>query len=159
MELPVGVFVPPSDTVVIPTNTLGVMGAGLALDAAKRIPGLELAYKRACRQGEIAPGILFVYRQTGGQTIICLPTKRHFRDMSHLEDVEAGIRKLASCPDLGRIAVPKLGCGLGGLSWSQVRPLLYQHLGDRRDHTLICIGATRPPVDRYDPLPSSSSIW
>jgi O-acetyl-ADP-ribose deacetylase (regulator of RNase III) len=28
------------------------------------------------------------------------------------------------------VALPKLGCGLGGLDWNTVRPLIEQALGD-----------------------------
>jgi O-acetyl-ADP-ribose deacetylase (regulator of RNase III) len=57
--------------------------------------------------------------------IINFPTKRHWRGKSRLSDIEAGLRALvAEVERLGirSIAVPPLGCGLGGLDWADVRP-------------------------------------
>jgi O-acetyl-ADP-ribose deacetylase (regulator of RNase III) len=64
-------------------------------------------------------------RATNPRWVINFPTKRHFRDRSLLEDIDTGLAALLA--DLRRlaitsIAVPPLGCGLGGLSWSDVRP-------------------------------------
>lgn len=58
------------------------------------------------------------------QFIINFPTKRHWRGASRLEDIESGLNGLASViRDYGitSIAIPPLGCGLGGLDWNVVR--------------------------------------
>lgn len=57
---------------------------------------------------------MFVY-----QPIINFPTKRHWRDPSQLEDIEAGLIDLAATLtvlNIHSVAIPQLGCGLGGLS-------------------------------------------
>lgn len=49
-----------------------------------------------------------------------------------LQDVEDGLKYLAgSYEQMGiqSIAMPALGCGLGGLKWSEVQPLIVKHLG------------------------------
>jgi O-acetyl-ADP-ribose deacetylase (regulator of RNase III) len=53
------------------------------------------------------------------------PTKRHWRGKSRIEDIDSGLAALvAEVERLGirSIAIPPLGCGLGGLEWSEVRP-------------------------------------
>ena len=57
--------------------------------------------------------------------IVNFPTKRHWRDASRMEDLVRGLESLAELVrtrDLRSIALPALGCGLGGLDWSEVRP-------------------------------------
>ena len=64
--------------------------------------------------------------------VVHFPTKRHWRDRSLRTDIDAGLRDLAvAIPHrrIASIAVPPLGCGLGGLSWTAVRPLVERHLG------------------------------
>lgn len=44
----------------------------------------------------------------------------------------AGLKHLASSygqMGIQSIAMPALGCGLGGLKWSEVQPLIVKHLG------------------------------
>jgi O-acetyl-ADP-ribose deacetylase (regulator of RNase III) len=118
------------DILVCPTNTVGVMGAGLALQFRQRFPGLDTAYNGACRRGEHDAMHPFVW-QHGGPIVVCLATKRHWRDPSRLEDVEACIRALAAWlagEPRHRVAVPPLGCGLGGLRFDDVFPILQRHL-------------------------------
>lgn len=64
---------------------------------------------------------------TGPRYIINFPTKKHWRDPSHLEYVTAGLSPLVDevrARGIRSIAVPPLGCGLGGLAWSDVEPLI-----------------------------------
>ena len=110
------------------------MGKGLALQFRNAIPGLYEAHRAAARAGMLAPGKLHLfYCSSKRKTIIGLPTKRDWRDPSRIEDVEAGLNALVdlvqSAPELKSIAVPPLGCGLGGLDWSVVRPLIERILG------------------------------
>jgi O-acetyl-ADP-ribose deacetylase (regulator of RNase III) len=59
--------------------------------------------------------------------VINFPTKRDWRANSRYEDIEAGLEALvADVRRLGitSIAVPPLGCGLGGLDWNRVRPMI-----------------------------------
>ncbi len=55
------------------------------------------------------------------------PTKWHWRNPGRLPIVEAGLEDLRDVidrEDVRLIAIPALGCGLGGLDWSDVRPLV-----------------------------------
>src|SRR6266404_4098954 len=57
--------------------------------------------------------------------IINFPTKRHWRNPSRMADIEAGLVDLVAQVrrlNIRSIAIPPLGCGNGGLSWSDVRP-------------------------------------
>jgi hypothetical protein len=139
---------------VIPTNTCvrrdgtAVMGAGIALQAARRHPDLprELgAFLRRQPPGAPAPAAHFpAYR------LSCLPTKTDWRLPSSLDLIERGLRQfLADLPSLpeaapGPIALPLLGCGLGQLHSSDVLPLLHRLLDDRFVLVLRSPASARP---------------
>jgi len=67
----------------------------------------------------------------GPQFVINFPTKDHWRSRSKLADIETGLDDLRDViVKLGitSVAVPPLGCGYGGLQWSDVQPLIEQAL-------------------------------
>jgi O-acetyl-ADP-ribose deacetylase (regulator of RNase III) len=114
------------DALVNTVNTEGVMGKGLALQFKKAFPDAFKSYDQACRDGEVQIGRMHVVRRLASpRFIINFPTKKHWRNPSKLEYIEAGLRDLATqVRELGirSIAVPPLGCGNGGLEWRVVRP-------------------------------------
>ena len=120
-------FAADAEALVNPVNCVGVMGRGLALAFRERFPDNFAAYAAACRRGAVVPGEMFV-GATGRERprlIVNFPTKRHWRDASRMEDLVRGLESLAELVrtrDLRSIALPALGCGLGGLDWSEVRP-------------------------------------
>ena len=99
----------------------------------RRFPANFKAYKAACDWGEVEPGRMFVFDtdELMPRYIINFPTKRHWRARSRLGDIEAGLSTLVAEIEQRRIrsiALPPLGCGLGGLEWSQVKPLIHAAL-------------------------------
>ena len=113
--------------IVNPVNCVGVMGAGLALAFRERHPNMYAEYQRACAAGDLRPGQIHTYEVRPGRWIINFPTKDHWRDPSQLEFIVAGLKALATFANkqrLGSIALPALGCGLGGLPISAVEPLI-----------------------------------
>jgi O-acetyl-ADP-ribose deacetylase (regulator of RNase III) len=128
---PGDLFASAAETLVCPTNTAGPMGAGLARGFAQRYPGLEGDYRAACDRGEVHPGQVWRWVGLFGQ-VVCLPTKRHWRDPARLGDVDRALGDLARRVgewQLGSLAVPALGCGEGRLAWWRVAPLLGRRLG------------------------------
>jgi O-acetyl-ADP-ribose deacetylase (regulator of RNase III) len=61
--------------------------------------------------------------------IINFPTKNHWRGSSKIEFIQEGLEDLIvqiKRLNIKSIAIPPLGCGNGGLSWAEVRPLIEQ---------------------------------
>ena len=119
---------------VNPVNCVGAMGRGLALQFKRAFPENFRAYAAACARGEVRPGRMFLF-ETGTPAnpryIVNFPTKRHWRARSQMEDIEAGLDALAELiheRDIGSVAVPPLGSGLGGLDWDGVRPRIEEAL-------------------------------
>jgi O-acetyl-ADP-ribose deacetylase (regulator of RNase III) len=122
------------EALVNSVNCVGFMGRGIALQFKKAWPENFKAYAAACRRQEVRPGKMFVF-ETGSLTnpryIINFPTKRHWRGKSRIEDIEAGLEALAEeirRRGIRSIALPPLGCGLGGLEWPEVRSRIEQAL-------------------------------
>ncbi|EQD26590.1 Appr-1-p processing domain protein, partial [mine drainage metagenome] len=81
--------------------------------------------------------------------IVNFPTKDHWRSPSRLSDIERGLDHfVAHAAEWGvrSVAMPPLGCGNGGLEWSEVGPLIYRKL-----HTLPI------DVEVYAPYATSKS--
>ena len=119
-----------AEALVNTVNCVGYMGKGIALQFKKAFPENFKAYERACRAKDVRPGKMLVF-ETGTmwnpKYIINFPTKRHWRGKSRLEDIEAGLKALVDevkKREIKSIAIPPLGCGLGGLDWNTVRPMI-----------------------------------
>lgn len=124
-----------AEALVNPVNCVGVAGKGLALAFRQRWPGAFKEYQLACQLGWLQPGRILPawFPGPGAQIVLHFPTKRHWRTPSRLEDIEAGLPVLATYLReyaVRSVAVPALGCGLGGLDWAAVRPLIEAALGD-----------------------------
>lgn len=113
-------------------NTVGVMGKGIAAQFKRLYPDNFAAYRAACERGALQIGDVLTFDRGAGvpRYILNVPTKRHWRARSRLEDVEAGLVALvAEARRLGvaSLAVPALGCGAGGLAWAEVLPRIEAH--------------------------------
>ncbi len=114
------------EAVVNAVNTQGVMGKGLALQFRERYPDNYQAYRQACQAGAVRPGRMLICTRDPSERpryIINFPTKRHWRNPSRMEDIESGLAALVAevrCLGIRSVAVPALGCGLGGLPWPGV---------------------------------------
>lgn len=103
-----------------------VMGGGCAREAAIRYPD-------APRQlGEyIARWGNHVYILVPG--LVAFPTKDEVYEPSTLERIRKSLDELVALTDIYEwrtVAIPRPGCGLGGLTWGEVLPLV-QDLDDR----------------------------
>lgn len=131
-----------ADAIIVPVNCVGVMGAGMALQCKLDYPIVFDAYKRECEKG-IDPGTLLAMFIGHQRHLILMPTKTHYRLPSTLEIVESSLKSLKCVVFENRfrsVAVPALGCGLGGLKWSDVRPLIVRYLDEIPDCTFYMYG-------------------
>ncbi len=116
------------DALVNPVNCRGIHGKGLALEFKKRWPGAVQNFTEECRLGQIEPG--FVWNEhVGGDPrfLLFFPTKDHWRDPSRLEYIQSGLEDLIEVVQelqITSVGIPALGCGLGGLDWKTVFPLI-----------------------------------
>lgn len=125
------IFESTAHALVNPVNCEGVMGNGLALSFKNRFPGLFEAYKNDLFMSTLGIGEPMIWK--GPRWVVNFATKESWRKPSKMEYIEWGLKSLRErLADWGvtSIALPRLGCGLGGLAWADVKPLVEKYLGD-----------------------------
>lgn len=134
-----------ADCLVNATNTRGVMGAGIAAQFRKRWPEMFADYRRAAaddRQLEVGQVHVWwnpapVEDPREPRVIFNLHTKddpsepsRYLYVIEGLQDLAALLELPGPYSELGTVAVPALGCGLGGLDWAISEMLIREILGE-----------------------------
>jgi O-acetyl-ADP-ribose deacetylase (regulator of RNase III) len=143
------IFESPAQVITNTVNTVGVMGKGLALEFKNRFPLMFEDYQEPCKKGTVQPGTPYLWENDEVQ-ILNFPTKREWQSHSLIEDIETGIKYLASHYaewGIHTLALPPLGCGLGGLKWENVRPLIEKYLGEITDLEVFVYEPTAAGVE------------
>lgn len=149
-----------TEAVVNTVNEVGVMGKGIALMFREAFPENSASYKAACKRGEVRVGTMLVTESRelhGPRLIINFPTKRHWRQPSRVEWVTDGLKDLVRViaeKNIRSIALPPLGCGNGGLEWTQVRREIESALGDLSDVDVVVY----EPTETYQNAPKRSGL-
>ncbi|MDE1819990.1 MAG: macro domain-containing protein [Euryarchaeota archaeon] len=121
------IFASRAQTLPNPVNCVGVMGAGLALEFKRRFHTMFQEYVLACREGALGPGHPYLWRHPTGPWVLRFPTKAHWKDPASLGAIQEGLSRIANDAEargITSLSLPALGCGLGGLAWADVRPLV-----------------------------------
>jgi O-acetyl-ADP-ribose deacetylase (regulator of RNase III) len=145
-----------TEALVNTVNTVGVMGKGIALQFKRAFPANFRAYRAACARGEVQLGRVWAF-DTGvigaRRYILNFPTKRHWRSDSRLADIATGLNSLVAVVDelgITSVAIPALGCGNGGLAWSEVRPLIEDACGRIPNVRAIVYPPEGAPLANHD---------
>jgi O-acetyl-ADP-ribose deacetylase (regulator of RNase III) len=141
-------FTTPAEAIINPVNCVGVCGKGLALEFKTRFPANFAVYRDYCDRKLMIQGKMLVTEilntssdRKGNQSqkfIVNFPSKRHWIQNSKLQDIFDGIEDLQRVVrelKLNSIALPAIGCGLGGLDWRKVEPIIRQKLDS--DHLTV----------------------
>ncbi|MDE0426417.1 MAG: DarT ssDNA thymidine ADP-ribosyltransferase family protein [Candidatus Poribacteria bacterium] len=136
-------------TLTISVNLQGVMGKGLASRAKYQFPDVYVAYQDVCRSKRVTATKPYLYKREGSldeeladhgselrtlnavKWFLLFATKRKWRENSRLEDIEGGldwVQRNFQKEGIESLAMPALGCGLGGLDWKDVGPLMCKSL-------------------------------
>jgi O-acetyl-ADP-ribose deacetylase (regulator of RNase III) len=126
------IFASTTDCIVNPVNCVGAMGAGLALAFRQRYPELFGWYLTCLANGSLAVGSP-VFCPDYVHYICLFPTKLHWRDPSTVDIIHQGLAGFvdsAAAKGITSATFPMLGCGLGGLQWAEVQPLMERYFAN-----------------------------
>jgi O-acetyl-ADP-ribose deacetylase (regulator of RNase III) len=136
-------------TLTVSVNVVGVMGKGLASRAKYQFPDMYVVYQDVCKNKALAMGKPYLYKReasldedladepfslpnlNANKWFLLFPTKSHWKEGSDAKGIETGLQWIvdhyqAEC--IQSIALPALGCGLGGLDWKDIGPLMCRYL-------------------------------
>jgi O-acetyl-ADP-ribose deacetylase (regulator of RNase III) len=150
-----------AEALVNTVNCVGVMGKGIALQFKKAFPDNNATYEKACRYDQLQPGKLLIF-PTGSMVnpkyIINFPTKRHWKGKSHYEYIETGLKALVDevrLQGIHSVAIPPLGCGLGGLDWNRVRLMIEKAFSSVSDVNILLYEPKGSPQAKDMPVHTS----
>jgi O-acetyl-ADP-ribose deacetylase (regulator of RNase III) len=113
--------------------------SGLALGLREKWPSMAKDFRHYAHQSHPKSGEIWMWGGTGGARIFNLMTQEgeHTHGSrpgkANLANVNHCLRRLRheiEKEGIKSLAMPALATGVGGLSWSDVKPLIVQHLGD-----------------------------
>lgn len=134
-ELKGNIFTTKSQTIVNTINCVGVMGAGIALEFRLREPLMYRRYVELCKNKQINPGVLWIFRSSE-RVVLNFPTKKDWKRPSKLEYLEMGLKKFVQNyrnKNITSIAFPVLGADKGGIDVCTSKRIMHDYLSDLAD--------------------------
>jgi O-acetyl-ADP-ribose deacetylase (regulator of RNase III) len=119
---------------------------GLALSLRKDYPAMVKDFRHYCQVNHPKPGELWVWAGAEGVRIVNLltqeaaPSKKGHPGKASTQSVSAALKKLRELieeENFESVALPRLATGVGGLDWTDVLPLMEQHLGDLKQPVYV----------------------
>ncbi|MDZ7880742.1 MAG: macro domain-containing protein [Saprospiraceae bacterium] len=107
-------------------NCIGAMGKGIAVQFKIKFPLMYKEYKSLCVSGGFNLGDVFAYNYGNGY-VFNLGTQTSWRTKAEIKAIEKSLKNMlffASEQDIKEIALPKIGAGLGGLQWFEVKNII-----------------------------------
>lgn len=124
---------------VNPTNSIGIMGAGLAKQFATQYPTVCNEYNIWSKRENSRNVLLFNHLKllpvriynTEDKKIVMFTTKVHWRNNSHVDYITKSFLSLKEqLKGDESIALPYVGAGLGGLSKEEVEKIIFEMMKD-----------------------------
>ncbi len=112
---------------------------GLALQLRERLPALYKDFRHFCQTQHPKSGGLWTWMSADSRYIVNLFTQDAAYDhgskpghasLSHVNHALHALRGFAQKEKISSLALPRLSCGINGLGWSDVKPLIEKQLGD-----------------------------
>ena len=120
---------------------------GLALALREHAPALYKDFRHYSQSTHPKPGTVWAWTGADGQYVISLFTQEGAEghhggkpgkaSVSNVRHSLKALRKFIDDEGIASIALPKLATGVGGLDWSEVEPLIVEHLGDLKIPVIV----------------------
>lgn len=115
------------DAIAHGVNCRGVMGAGIAKEFSERYPEMYEYYRDMCRGGHLDPGDGFLWKPPEGPKVYNLASQYHpgpAAKLRWLTEAFCWMLEDAETEKVKSIGLPRIGCGIGGLDWIEVRMII-----------------------------------
>ncbi len=122
-------------------NCAGAMGKGIAVSFKERWPRMYAEYRKRCQSGEFKLGGVFLW-QEAGFSVFNLGTQRTWRTKAEIWAIEESLTemlKIASANAIDHLAMPRIGAGLGGMLWEDVKALIVKLAGAGSLRISVCV--------------------
>ena len=112
---------------------------GLALQLRERMPAMYKDFRHYCKTRHPKSGGLWTWMSADGRFLVNLFTHEAAYDhgskpgrasVSNVNHSLHALRDFLKKEKADSVALPRLACGMTGLDWSEVKPLVERHLGD-----------------------------
>lgn len=112
---------------------------GLALQLRERLPALYKDFRHYCQTKHPKSGEAWSWMSADGRYIVNLfareaaygvGSKPGLAKLSHVNHSLHALRNFVQKEKVASLALPRLACGMTGLDWNEVKPLVEKQLGD-----------------------------
>lgn len=121
-------------------NMKGFMGSGIAVQFKKRWPDMYQEYKELCQSyPAYRPklGEVFFWQAEDGRRIANIFSQNDMGPNADFAAIFGGVYvALRATGKNGTLAIPRIGCGIGGQDWEKVKPMLKSLAGYWDDRNL-----------------------
>jgi O-acetyl-ADP-ribose deacetylase (regulator of RNase III) len=105
-------------------NIYGVMGSGIAVIVRKTFPKVFPPYAEACRMSTLAPGSMLPVKVTDDKWVLNLASQDKPGPHAKMEWLSSSVRasfEFVQKESIEGFAIPRIGAGIGGLKWEDVK--------------------------------------
>lgn len=112
---------------------------GLALQLRERMPAMYKDFRHYCQTKHPKSGELWTWMSADGRYLVNLFTqeaayahgsKPGDATLSNVNHTLHALRNFVQKEKVASLALPRLACGVSGLDWNDVKPLIEKQLGD-----------------------------
>lgn len=123
------VFMANADALAHGCNLQGVMGAGIAAEFKRRDPVMFERYAMKCRDKSLQLGMAWHWIGANDKRVFNLMTQIEPGANASLAAIDVALANmLRECKHykVKSVAMPRIGCGIGGLNWDDVKRVLVE---------------------------------
>lgn len=127
----------------------GAMGAGIAKQIYNENKEIREFVKKEIKTKNIKVGYNVYYKNhQSGKLVVNMITKKNYWDksykmkkgeyLSNLKSCLMNLKKYMKDHQISQLAMPKIGCGLDGCSWNEVRKIIEIVFQNEQIRILVC---------------------
>jgi O-acetyl-ADP-ribose deacetylase (regulator of RNase III) len=133
-------------------NCRGVMGAGIAVQFRARWPQMYESYRRRCLRGHMLPGDVLAWKTDSGTVIFNLATQDRPGANAQPWMITAAVGRMIQeafyLYETTEIAMPRIGCGIGGLTQADLLRCLRPYRDAPVNLTVVTLPVREPAEGR-----------